>query len=283
MVASVVLALLAALPGALAKVALQVRPDGSYRVTHDGIALDSAAAAYAVRYDNVLHSTADGSLALDAAPAPISGTDALGAYTGFALAFNKNRFAASFKLYAALDSLLFSQTFPAGLSGMAAASDSSPANDLATAFPVFGPAASKLNDTNLAFLTWPECMSTGHTGVWDAAAPGASGLRGTSGTPLVLFSPNGSALMMSPVSGMMTAQIVFAGAVGTALGAGHNGAVAEVPAGWVQETLLVGGDSVNATVMAWGDILLARSGKHRTVAGTDVVISTLGWWSGAFL
>ena len=273
---------LALLPAALAKVALQVRPDGSYRVTHDGIALDSAQAAFAVRYDGALHSTADGSLKLDAAPAPISGSDALGAYTGFALAFNANKFAASFKLYAALDALLFSQTFPAGLSAMAAAGDSSPANDLSTAFPVFGPAADKLNNTNLAFLTWPDCFSTGHTGVWDASAPAASGLRGTSGTPLVLFSPNGSALIMSPVSGMMTAQIVFAGAVGTALGVGHNGAVTEVPAGWTQESLLVGGGSVNATVMAWGDILLARSGKHRTVAGTDVVISTLGWWSGAY-
>ena len=272
------LALCCLLQPALAQLTLDVQPSGAYTVTYPGITLSSAAAAFAVRYDGALHSTADGSLALDAPPAPTSGNDAMGAYTGFDLTFNSGVFGASFKLYADLNALLFTQSFPKGLTGMAAAGDHSPANDLSTAFPVFGPPEAQLN-TSLAYLTWPECMSTGHVGRFRAAEAGNTGLQGNSGTPLTLFAEGGQAVVLSPVSGMMTAQVVFAGAVGTALGAGHNGMVTEVPAGWTQETLLVAGDSVNATVMAFGDQLLARSGKPRTAPDADLVISTLGYWT----
>ena len=272
-----VLSLLPAL--CLSQLTLDVKPSGAYEITYPGgITLSSADAAYAVRYNNALHSTADGSLTMDAPPAPTSGSDSMGTFTGYDVAFNGGVFAASFKLYPALDAILFTQSFPQGLTGMAATSDHTPHNDLSTAFPVFGPPAEQLN-TSLAYLTWPECMSTGHTGRFNAAGLGNSGLQSNSGTPLALYSPGGQAVMLSPVSGMMTAQVVFAGAVGTALGAGHNAMVTEVPAGWTQETLLVGGSSVNATVMAWGDLLLQRSGKARTPPDADLIISTLGWWS----
>ena len=264
---------------ALSQLTLDVRASGDYTVTYPGgFKLASAAAAYAVRYDGALHSTADGSLVLDAPPAPTSGSDAMGAFTGFTATFNAGVYGATFKLYAALDAILFTQSFPKGLTGMAASADSKPENDLSTAFPAFGPPAAQLN-TSLAYLTWPECMSTGHTGRFHAKALGDTGLQGNSGTPLALYAEGGQALMLGPVSGMMTAQVVFAGAVGTALGVGHNAMVTEVPPGWTQETLLVGGASVNATVMAWGDLLLARSGKVRTPADAGLVESTLGYWT----
>jgi hypothetical protein len=215
---------------------------------------------------------------MDAPPSPTSGTDALGSYTGYSVAFNDGVFLADFKLYGDLDALLFTQTFPKGLSDMAATMDHAPQNDLSTAFPVFGPPQKDLN-TSLAYLTWPECMSTGHTGMFNAQGIPNSGLQDNSGTPLVLYSQSGASMIISPVSAMMTSQVVFAGLVGTSMGVGHNAMVTEVPAGWTQETLLVGGSSVNATVMAWGDLLLQRSGKARTPPDADLIISTLGWWS----
>jgi hypothetical protein len=277
----VLAALLATAPAACAAaLSLTVAPSGAYTITAPGgITLASAGAAYAVRYNGTLHSTADGTLALDAPPAPTSGADALGSYTGYTATFNGGLFGADFKLYPLVSAILFTQTFPQGLGGMAAGGDRAPENDLSTAFPVFGPPMAQLN-TSLAFLTWPECMSTGHTGRFHAAGVASSGLEGNSGTPLALYAESGEAVMLSPVSGMMTAQTVFAGAVGTALGVGHNGMVTEVPRGWTQETLLVAGGSVNATVMAWGDVLLARGGKTRTPPEeqTDLVLKTLGWW-----
>ena len=260
----------------LAKVSLVVRPDGSYSVSSDDITLDSASVSYGVRYDGKTFVPGDGSLKMDAPPASTSGSDSMGDYTGYTVSFNSGVFGASFKLYNALNAVLFSQSFPKGLKGMASStSDHHPENDLSTGFPVFGPPQKDLI-TSLAFLTWPECMSTGHTGKYTKSGVASSGLLGNSGTPLALYSERGSAIMMSPVSAMMTSQIVFADLVGTSMGVGHNGKVAEVPPGWTQETLFVGGTGVNATVMAWGDLILARSGKHRTLPDADLVISTLG-------
>ncbi len=264
---------------AFGKLSLTVNSDGSYSTAQDGVVtLESAPIAYAVRYDNAVHTTDDGSLKMDAPPSPTSGTDTLGSYTGYSVAFNDGVFLADFKLYGDLDALLFTQTFPKGLSDMAATTDHAPQNDLSTAFPVFGPPQKDLN-TSLAYLTWPECMSTGHTGMFNAQGIPNSGLQDNSGTPLVLYSQSGASMIISPVSAMMTSQVVFAGLVGTSMGVGHNAMVTEVPAGWTQETLLVGGTGVNNTVMAWGDLLLKRGGKHRTLPDADLVISTLGWWS----
>ena len=271
--------LLLGLPLVHAKLSLDVRGDGSYSVSNGGsISLFSALDAYAIRYSGAPHTTSDGSLKMDSAPQPISGSDSMGSYTGYMVAFNSNIFTASFKLYDALDAILFTQTFPQGLTQMAASGHRAPENDLSTGFPAFGSPQSKLN-TSLAFLTWPECMSTGHVGRFTAGGVGAAGLNDNSGTPLALYAEDGSAVIMSPISGMMTAQVVFAGLVGTSLGAGHNGMLEEVPPGHALETLLVAGSSVNATVMAWGDLLLARSGKHRTLPDADLIVSTLGLWT----
>jgi hypothetical protein len=271
--------LLALVEIAQSKVDLSVSADGSYKVYHDGIVLPSAPDAYAVRYDNAVHTVKDGSLKMDAPPASSSGSDSMGDYTSYSLSFNQNKFAASFKLYPAIDAILFTQSFPQGLTGMAATTDGSPQNDLASGFPVFFGPINQL-DTDYAFLTWPECMSTGHTGLFKGSeVESKSGLRDNTGTPLVLFASNGTAIMMSAVSNMMTAQVVLGGLVDTSLGAGFNAMLSEVPAGWTLETLLVGKSTINATVMAWGDLLLGRSGKKRTPPDADLTISTLGWWS----
>ena len=255
---------------------LTVNPDASYVVSLDAKPwLSSAADAYVVAYNGVQHTVKDGSLKADGAPTKISGNDILGAYTGYSVAFNSGVFVASFRLYAARNTLIFQQAFPNGLVEM---NITSSYDDVATGFPAFGPPQAQLNSTDRGFISWSGGMCPGHTGVWTAGGSKSASLGSQSG-PLVLFDSSANAIAMSPASGFMTAQFAFGPACGTALCAGHDGLVTSVPAGWTLETALVGGAGINNTVMALGDVLLARGGKTRTAADADVTISTLGWWS----
>jgi hypothetical protein len=121
----------------------------------------------------------------------------------------------------------------------------------------------------------------GSAGLWTTRGVGAGGAGlNDAGTPLVLFDGAARALVLSQLSpNNLVAQLAFAPAVGDALGAGLGGMVAQVPAGWAVEFLLVAGQGINDTVLAWGNQLLARGGKPRTPHGADLVTSTLGWWT----
>lgn len=244
---------LATLAVAHAQLGLTVRPDASYAVSLDGQTwLSSAADAYVVAYDGKHHTAKDGSLKADVAPAPISGSDILGSYAGYSVAFNNGIFIASFRLYAARNALIFQQAFPKGLVGM---NITSSYDDVATGFPSFGPPQVQLNSSDRGFLSWSGGMCPGHTGVWSASGSKSADLGSQSG-PLVLFDAAANALALSPASGFMTAQLAFGPACGTSLCAGHDGLVTDVPAGWTLETALVGGAGINSTMMALGDLLL---------------------------
>jgi hypothetical protein len=259
-----------------AQLGLTVNADTSYAVTLDGKPwLSSAADAYVVTYGGLHHTSRDGSLKSDGAPSPISGSDVLGDYSGYSVSFNRGIFVASFRLYATRSALIFQQAFPKGLAGMNITSNY---DDLATGFPAFGPPQAQLNSTDIGYLSWSGGMCPGHNGLWNAAGAKAAALGSQSG-PLVLFDTAGASVVLSPASGFMTAQLALANACGTSLCAGHNGKVSGVPAGWTLETAVVGGAGINNTVMALGDLLLARGGKTRTAADADLTVSTLGWWS----
>ena len=79
----------------------------------------------------------------------------------------------------------------------------------------------------------------------------------------------------------MTGQLAHAAIVNDTGGiaSGQNGMVTDVPAGFTYDTLVAGGAGVNDTMMAWGDALLARTGKTRTTADADLIVSTLGYWT----
>lgn len=270
-----VLSVLAALHAAHAQLGLAVNADASYVVSLDGIPwLASASDAFVITYGGRLYTSRDGSLKTDSAPTPISGNDVLGSFSGYSVGFNDGVFVASFRLYSARNALIFQQAFPKGLVGMNVSDD---VDDVATGFPSFGPAAG-LNSTGLGFLSWSGDMSKGHHGLWNANGSNGAQLGSESG-PLALFDASGTTVVLSPASGFMTAQLALANACGSALCAGHNGRVTDVPVGWTLETAVVGGSGINNTVMALGDLLLARGGKTRTAADADLTISTLGWWS----
>ena len=253
-----------------------VSADGtSYAVTMDGTAwLQSSRAAYIIRSGGQTLSTANGGLTFDSAPTPSSGSDALGAWSGAAVSFNSGLFVATFKLYAGRNALSLEQRFPRGLAGMALDVTAADA-DLTTAFPAFkSPEAGKL-----AYVSWTNCMCNGNVGIYGGNGQGAN--IGPESGPLALYNAAGVALVLSPGSAFMTGQLAHANIVNDTgcLASGHNGMVTDVPAGWTYDTLFVGGASVNDTTLAWGDALLARTGKTRTKADADLVVSTLGYWT----
>jgi hypothetical protein len=258
-------ALLAGSAAAAPQLGLVVNADASYAVTLDGaVWLQSAAPGYFISYDNARQK-----LTLDAAPTPVNGAN----YSGFAATFNGNTFGAEFQLYPAANAIVFVQHFPKALAGMAVNGGSS--RDLASGFPVFAFS----ENANLGWLTWPETMCNGETGLFTKAGSGNAGLSSDGGSPLVLFNKTAATLVLGAYSGFMTANIGVYASLNGNLGAGYNGMLEAVPAGHRHETVLVAGQGVNDTVMAYGDLLLARSGKHRTRPDADLVISTLGYWT----
>ena len=252
----------------------------SYAVTVDGKPwLHSSAAAYVIRSQGATLSTANGGLTADGAPAPASGSDALGAWEGATLSFNGGLFEASFRFYAGRNALSLVQAFPRGLVGMALNEPNADA-DLSTAFPAFSPPT----PGELAYVSWTGCMCTGNVGIY--GGPGAGANIGPDSGPLALFNASGVSLVISPGSAFMTSQLAHANIVNDTgcIAAGHNGMVTDVPAGWTYDTLFFAGKSVNDTMMAFGDALLARTNKTRTKADADVIVSSLGYFTdnGAF-
>jgi hypothetical protein len=272
------LLLLSSLCLASAQLGVIVNPDASYAVTMGGAVVTELASApggaYLLRYDNIVHSSADNTLKADAAPSPISGSDVLGAYTGYSVGFNGGVFVATFRVYAARNAVVFGQSFPGGLSGMSGGD----AGGLSSAFPVFGLPKNDLNSPATGYLTWSGGMCTGRTGVWTDAGLNPGHFSEQSG-PIVIFNDTTS-IAISPASGFMTANLNFCSLTGMALGSGLGGMVNEVPPGWTYETIVVGGvGGVTQTVVAWGDALLLRGNKTRTKPDADIAVATLGYWT----
>ena len=250
--------------------------DGSsYAVTLDGAPwLVSSAAAYTIRSGHTTLTSRDGSLKADGAPTPASGSDALGSWAGASMSFNGGLFEASFQLYAARNTLSLVQRFPRGLASMELPTANAD-QDLTTAFPAFLPPA----PGTLAYVSWANCMCNGNVGLYGGAGQGAN--IGPESGPLALFNAAGTTLVLSPGSAFMTSQLAHAAIVNDTgcIAAGLNGMVTDVPAGWTYDTLFVGGVGTNDTMMAWGDALLARTGKTRTAPNADLIVSTLGYWT----
>ena len=57
--------------------------------------------------------------------------------------------------------------------------------------------------------------------------------------------------------------------------------VLAIPKGFSHDTLLVAGHGQNDTLVAFGDVLLAKSGKKRIDPYKDFILSHLGHWNDA--
>ena len=152
-------------------------------------------------------------------------------------------------------------------------------------FPAF---RSAVSGTDLNYLGWGGCqLSPGkgenavgtHIGRWTGGTPlaTAAGM-----TPFMLFDGSARALVMSPADnffvGIHSTQTAH---FPSQLQAGIKATVESIPKGFGHTTLLFGGHGINDTLIGFGDVLLAKSGKPRVDPYSDFVLGHLGHWNDA--
>ena len=93
--------------------------------------------------------------------------------------------------------------------------------------------------------------------------------------PLVLFGDK-AALAVAPGNFFLTSPLVK---TANGVGRGLHGAVDSLPPGIKLETVFAFGKDVPAALIRLGDLLLARSGKHRLKPDSHPLFSHLGWWN----
>ncbi len=125
-------------------------------------------------------------------------------------------------------------------------------------------------------------------GPWASTAFGG-GTRG--GTPLVLYKKGQAgalrSVVTSPLDNFMEATIaspatgLFADGESKVSAAGVFASITHIPAGYTHPTVLVGAHGgPTPALMAWGDVLLAKTGKTRTNYAnhpTDLSLTHLGY------
>eukprot|EP01137_Pigoraptor_chileana_P030725 Opistho-2@17610 len=67
--------------------------------------------------------------------------------------------------------------------------------------------------------------------------------------------------------------------LGGVFACGLQGLLPDIPVGFTHTTLLLYGNGVHECMSDWGNALLRRSGKPRTLPTADVVVSHLGYWT----
>ena len=112
---------------------------------------------------------------------------------------------------------------------------------------------------------------------WNGASPPPGDDQQTA-IPLLLYAASGRAAVISPASNWMLA-VHDHSLGGPGFGAGVKASVATLPPGFVHETVIVGGEAPGAAMDNLGDALRALSGKPRTDAYGDFVLSHLGYWA----
>ena len=172
---------------------------------------------------------------------------------------------------------VFAQRWPGGWRGAPA----KPSRVVAP-FPTFSTAAPPGAGSTLNFLQWGGCqLANSYGGRWtNASAPPGGGFDGKFGCqlgiPTLLYDRRGRGAVISPAGNWLTA----VHEVGDhSVGIGVSAAVRELPVGFVHETMLLAGPSVNATMRGLGDALLQKSRKPRPDPYGDFVLSHLGYWT----
>ncbi len=178
----------------------------------------------------------------------------------------------------------FEQIFPSAITG---AASQHAAVSVSTAFP------SWLMDDTAGLHGFAGQGQGATNGPW-ASTDFYGGTKG--GIPLVLYKKTvGSdrglrSVVTSPLNNFMAATIaspephLFGNSSGKISAAGLFASVTEIPAGYTHPTVLVGAHGgPTPALMAWGDILLASTGKTRTNYAnhpTDVSLTHIGYWTG---
>lgn len=121
-------------------------------------------------------------------------------------------------------------------------------------------------------------MSGGHVGSFTSTGV-ETGHFGANGGVMGLFNQSLTTLVASSLSDYMVSGPAFANSLNQVLGFGFLGLVAEIPAGWKHQTVMVAGQGINNTMYAWGNLLLQIGNKQRTAIDADFQTNYLSYWT----
>ncbi len=100
---------------------------------------------------------------------------------------------------------------------------------------------------------------------------------GAADSPWLSFDHNAAGFMLSPASHFPVAHTWRT--TNGALATGIDPAIASVPPGTTQQTLLVAGPGINNLYQTWGNALTNLQGKTRPPNDADVTLAKLGYWT----
>ena len=99
------------------------------------------------------------------------------------------------------------------------------------------------------------------------------------GQPLVLYDHANSSLPMVVFSPLNQPMAHHMAADDTLIGAGVKDSIKDIPAGWKQSFILSAGVGIKDGMMAWGDHMLAHTGKKRADMYKDDTHGKIGFWT----
>ena len=99
------------------------------------------------------------------------------------------------------------------------------------------------------------------------------------GVPLVVYDPADKLLPMTIFAPLSTPKAQHMTTDKYTFGAGVKATAAQIPAGWAQTWMLSGSLGINEGFQAWGDRVLALSGKRRADPYRDATHATIGYWT----
>jgi len=250
---------------------VDVKDDGSFVISMGGETWFSGSDVF-VRSRNTTYANdpSDGAATLTkGATTRTNGTDAYGAYAATSIAWTAGSAAFETSVRAYASTVIFEQRFPDGLNGTRVPGSRNDAMAATVSgWPSLRPAKGK------GFVAWAGQMSgsgafAGTTGTDDLTS-------GIQDTGPVAFFDDSDAVVVSVASSFMSASHV---STAGDLTYGLMGTVTSVPAGHSLEIIVdfSPGAGVNEAMDAWGAKLMARYGKDRSRAASDVTTTHLGY------
>ena len=176
-----------------------------------------------------------------------NGSDAIGSWVQISFAYDPSR-TSSIRLYNESPVVLFSTRYGAD----------SPNQD---PFP--------------HFTTYPQGLLTfSYNGLWNPSFGMLSKV-----SPWLLYDSQAHAMIFSPASNYMTAQMQTTVAAG--IQAAIDPRITTLPAGFTHSSFLVFGPGVNSAFDAWGQALTGLSGKHRSANDSIPMLNKVSYWTDA--
>lgn len=169
---------------------------------------------------------------------------------------------------------MFEQVFVDGANGTQLGTSLDALNQVISAFPSIRSKSGRVPE--LGYFTFRYFWDLDMTGVGLDGMPG--GLY--AGSPLVFYDLETlRSVVLSPFTNFETGFQSRPDFFGNDLACGLHGRLQSVPAGFIHQTMMYGGQGINGLMEEWGDLMLQKYGKQRRRPEEDFFSSYLGYFT----